>query len=290
MIVSASRRTDVPALYPEWLAARLGAGYVDVPHPFDPSRIRRVDLRPSPEGPMDALVLWTRNPGRLLQFLPEWERRGIRTLWLVTVTGYPACLEPEAPSASEATAAMQELSALLGADRVVWRYDPLLFCPQAGVDAGWHRDAFRRIATALAGSTRRVILSLYDDYAKARRRLREAGLAPEPLRDPVPFLADLAATGRSFAIEPQSCCEELEGAGIPAGGCIDGGLLDRLWDLGVGSRVDPGQRKGCRCAPSVDVGVYDTCTHGCLYCYATGRPETARARRESHDPARDRLA
>ena len=66
MIVSASRRTDVPALYPEWLLGRLAAGTAEVANPFNPSQVRQVDLRPTPGGTMQALVLWTRDvrPGQ----------------------------------------------------------------------------------------------------------------------------------------------------------------------------------------------------------------------------------
>ncbi len=269
MIVSASRRTDLPALHPGWLRERLQAGFADVRHPFAPSRVRRVGLVPAPEGTLEALVLWTRDPGPLLDQVPEWERRGLRTLWLVTVTGYPRELEPRAPDEAAAIAAVSRLAALVGPERISWRYDPVLLCPALGLDPAWHGRNFRRLLRRMKGAVGRCIVSVYDDYAKARRRLGAAGLAPDLESDPVPLLADLAEAAAGLGLPLQSCCEEAAAAGIPAGACIDGALLDRLWGLGVGARRDPGQRPGCRCAPSADLGAYDTCTHGCLYCYAT---------------------
>ncbi|MBI5017623.1 MAG: DUF1848 domain-containing protein [Deltaproteobacteria bacterium] len=299
MIVSASRRTDVPALYPEWLAGRLAAGFAAVPHPFDPRRLRRVDLRPAPEGELEALVLWTRNPSTLLAALPEWEARGVRTLWLVTITGYPRALEPAAPSTEAAVAAVRALARRVGPDRVAWRYDPVLVCPAAGLDGAWHRRNIRRLAAALDGSTRRCIVSLYDDYAKARRRLAAAGfVAPlaldgadaRALEETLRLAADLAAETEALGIRMQSCCEELVGAAIGPGACIDAALLAQVWGLSAARGRDPGQRPACRCAPSVDLGVYDTCVHGCLYCYATGSPARAAARRAAHEPTSERLS
>jgi hypothetical protein len=290
LIVSASRRTDIPALYGPWLCRRIETGYAEVPHPFDPARIRRVGLRPPPAGEMAALVLWTRNPGPVLEQVPIWEAAGIRSLWLVTVTGYPRELEPDGPNLETAVRSMRRLAELVGRERISWRYDPVLFCPRLGMDPSWHRRNFERLTALLAGCAERCIVSVYDDYAKSRRRLGRAGYAPDLETDPIPTVADLATLAAQSGVVMQSCCETLEPAGVSPGGCIDGPLLDRLWDLDLGSRADPGQRPGCRCAPSVDIGVYTTCTHGCLYCYATGAIERARQRRSFHDSDAERLA
>ncbi|GAB4272939.1 MAG: DUF1848 domain-containing protein [Deferrisomatales bacterium] len=285
MIVSASRRTDIPALYAPWLLRRLAEGYAEVPHPFAPSRVRRVDLRLPPEGPLEALVLWTRNPAPLLPSIPRWEASGPPTLWLVTVIGYPRPLEG-GPPGDIAVRAAKALADAVGPDRVVWRYDPLLTCPALGVTERWHEGNFVRLADALAGSTRRCVVSGYDDYAKARRRLARVGLPLGPSEALAQLAATLARIAAARGIRLQTCCEAWQAAGVPAGACIDGELLDRLWGLGVAGQRDPGQRPGCRCAPAVDLGVYDTCTHGCLYCYATG----SGARAAAHDPAGPRLA
>jgi hypothetical protein len=239
---------------------------------------------------MDALVLWTRDPSPLFPEIPDWETRGIRTAWLVTVTGYPRLLEPAAPPTDRAVEVLGKLAALVGRERIAWRYDPVLVCPSAGLDAAWHAENFARLAERLAPHAFRCIVSLCDDYAGARGRLREAGIVPDADERAREAAAAFAPLARAEGIEIRSCCEELEPLGIPPGGCIDGEWLDRLWRLGLSGVRDPGQRKGCRCAPSVDIGAYDTCIHGCLYCYAVRSSAAAARRRAAHDPAGERLA
>jgi hypothetical protein len=289
VIVSASRRTDLSAFYSAWLCERLRSGYADVQNPFAPSKVRRVDLRPAPEGALEALVLWTRRPGPLLPALPMWERGGVRSLWSVTITGYPPVLEKASPPAELALREVRELARVVGPERISWRYDPVLLCPEARVDPEWHRRTFGALAQGLEGSAARCVMSFYDDYAKARRRLRETGLCVAAGQELLPLLSELGAIARAHGIEPQSCCEELSEAGIAPGACIDGGLLDLLWGLGFSGRKDAGQRKGCLCAPSVDLGAYDTCLHGCLYCYATKGDAAARSRFSRHSAEGDSL-
>jgi hypothetical protein len=239
---------------------------------------------------MAALVLWTRDPGPLLEAVPTWEDMGIRSLWLITVTGYATALEPRVPATEAVLQNTRRLAAIVGPERISWRYDPILFCPSLRMDRGWHRANFSRLAGELEGAVTRCIVSVYDDYAKARRRLRTARYPPDLAADPLPLMTDLVNVAAERGVTLQSCCEALAPAGVQPGACIDGPLLDRLWNLGVGSHTDPGQRSGCRCAPSVDIGVYNTCTHGCLYCYATGAPATAQQHLLAHDPEAPRMA
>ncbi len=288
MIVSASRRTDVAAFHSGWLRERLAAGWVDVGNPFRPSRVRRVDLTPAPDGPLEALVLWTRDPAPLLPELDAWERRGLRTLWLVTVTGYPRVLEPGAPATETAATAVRALAARLGPERIAWRYDPVVLSRSLGMDAAWHARNFARLAEGLGGAAGRCIVSYYDDYAAPRRRLAAAGIDVAPREEAAAALDGIAAAASALGLALRTCCEDWAEKGVRAGGCIDGALLDRLWGTAFGARRDPGQRKGCRCAPSVDIGTYGTCGHGCLYCYARrdGPGPGNRSRPASEDDAR----
>jgi hypothetical protein len=286
MIVSASRRTDLPALYPEWLGARIAAGEAEVANPFRPDQVRRVDLRPAPGGAMDALVFWTRDPGPVLPLLAAWERRSIRSLWLVTVTGYPEVLEPAAPPVAAVLPELRELARIVGRDRITWRYDPVLLAPGLGMDRRFHQENFRRLAGQLASLVGRCVVSVFDDYTKTRRRMKAANATPEDRAGAVALLAELATVAAEHRLPLQSCAEEATPAGIAAGACIDGELLRQLWGLDLPHGTDPGQRRYCRCAPSVDIGAYDTCVHGCLYCYATGSPRRATDRRAGHRPDR----
>ncbi len=271
MIISASRRTDLPAFHADWLMSRIRAGFCEVANPFNPAQRSRVSLRPQD---VDAFVFWTRNPVGLMPHLPELDRLGYRYTFLFTVVDYPRLLEPHAPPLSERLARFLSLSERLGAQRVIWRYDPIVL--SGLTDEQYHRERFRRLADRFHGRTTRVIVSFLDEYARVRRRLR----ALEPrlrLRRPAEGDARLArlmrwmaADARDRGMTIQSCAEkrDLRPYGIEPGACIDARLIRELFGVSVPERKDPGQRGACRCAVSRDIGTYGTCRYGCLYCYA----------------------
>jgi hypothetical protein len=279
MIVSASRRTDLPAFHARWFLDRLDNGFVDVANPFNTAQVSRVDLRPEA---VDALVFWTRLPSRtMLEALPMLERN-YRSVWMVTITGMGRNMEPGLPGLDEQAARFRELARALGPERVIWRFDPVI-----AVQGHLERplELFRRVAEELRGHTLRVIVSLLDPgrYKRAVKRTRaaldERGVTA-PLLDlaapehavKLARLADgLAGLAREHHLEIQSCASPVDLAphGIPSGACIDPALLNRLFGLTLPETPDPGQRTHCNCAPSKDIGSYNTCSFGCRYCYAT---------------------
>jgi len=294
MIVSASRRCDLPAFAMDWLMARIEAGHCLVRNPFDSGKLRRVPLDP---GSVDAFAFWTRDPRPLLSRADELEERGYRFFVQVTITGCPESLEPGVLRLGEATAAFAALSGRLGPGRIVWRYDPVILARSRGpgpdLDRGFHLANFEAIAKALEGRTERVVLSFLDEYRGTRSRLAAGGyaeplfgtsLAPRPATPAAPagraaallpeaclgLARELAAIARSRGMVPRSCAEpaSLQAAGVEPGACIDPDLVERLTGRPLAERRDPGQRGLCRCAPSVDIGAYGTCPAGCAYCYA----------------------
>jgi DNA repair photolyase len=261
-IVSASRRTDLPGWHADWLARRLG-------------RLRR---------PPDALFLWTKHPGRLV------ERSLLRTAVAalpnvfvhLTITGLgDGPLEPRAPAWKAAAATVPELVRVLGGDgrRVLWRFDPVL--PSAA-----SQETFARLADRLArAGVRRCIASFLSSLSLKGSLLPQYarfGLAPSPLAEKIDWAGRLAATAAAAGLELRLCCqpkvvERLAGAVAPAA-CIDAELATALHPLGVvvaGGR-DVSQRRHCRCAPSTDLGDYAAhpCRTGCAYCYSkAGGPD-----------------
>ena len=152
MIVSASRRTDIPALYGPWFLERVRAGRCLASNPFNPAQQRYVSLRPED---VDAVVFWTKNPAPFLPVLQSLEDRGLRSVFLVTLNDYPHVFEPGVPPLAERIAAFARLCAMLGPGRVRWRYDPIVLgtlTPPAH-----HLRAFERLCRELAGLTDRVI-------------------------------------------------------------------------------------------------------------------------------------
>jgi hypothetical protein len=267
MIVSASRRCDIPAFAGDWFMERLRAGEVDVANPFRPGPGRRISLR---REDVDAIVFWSRDPRPFLAHLPEIDRRGTPYYFLLTLTGYPRLLEPAVPRVEEAVAYFGELAARIGRRRVIWRYDPVIFFETAAFD--FHVGNFADLASLLSPFSSRVIVSFFDPYARALRRLRKAGIAAEAAvgtPDQQALLLEcFAAIAAGLGLEIQSCAEAALPGRVKPGKCIDEGLLNELFGLNLSYRKDPAQRKLCLCQQSVDIGSYGACRHGCLYCYA----------------------
>lgn len=273
MIVSASRRTDVPAFFfPDFLDA-MRRGFVDVRNPFDARRIRRVSLKPED---VDVVVFWTKNPIPMEGRFAEFQAFGIPCLVLFTLTPYGADLEPGVPGKEEVIEAFFRLSDRLGPERVSWRYDPVVIAD--GMDEGWHLSRFGHLARRLEGRTGRCIASFVSPYSSIKRNLGRIGWRePDPVerRRLLDGLADLAeARGMEF----RTCAEEPSGPPEPGerefrdlrGACLDPDLLSRIAGRELGLSRDPFQRKNCLCTKSVDVGTYGSCRAGCLYCYAGG--------------------
>jgi hypothetical protein len=292
MIISASRRTDIPAFFPTWFFNRARTGHCIVSNPVS-GKPYRVSLQPDD---VDAIVFWSKNPRPLLPYLAELQGMGYRYYFQFTLNDYPPGFEPGIPPLAERLDTFRELAARIGPERVVWRYDPIIL--SSATPPEWHRERFMALAKALKVSCRRVVVSVLDDYACARGRLfalaHKAGFsldANRPRGRALPeLLADLAQTARGAGLEIQSCAEDtLYVSGIPAGACIDAALINRLWGLNLDLRKDPGQRKGCLCAMSRDIGANNTCRHGCVYCYATRRKGLT-ADKIAQRPSRDGLA
>ncbi len=287
MIISASRRTDIPAFYSAWLMNRIRAGFCIVPNPFNARQIRRISLAPED---VDAFVFWSKNPRPMLELLPELNDRGFVYCFLFTLNHYPRAFEPFVPDVERRLETFLELSRRLGPDRVVWRYDPIILTRATNHE--FHAAAFERLAASLRGATRRVIVSLVDRYRKTDIRMSgwkdtdlemDFDLSGSP--ETVQLMSHIGRAARAAGMAPFTCSEENDFflAGVRPGGCIDQDLIRSL-----GARVpegkDPGQRAACRCVNSRDIGSYDTCLHGCPYCYATKGHRTALQRHARHDP------
>jgi len=277
MIVSVSRRCDIPRFRFKWFMERIDAGFAVSVNPFNANQQKRIPLLPrkadmEPADGVDVLVFWTRDPRNILAAVKELTQRGFLFYVMVTVTGYPPELEPDMIETSAALAAMKELAGKIGQDRVIWRYDPVILT--SATDEDFHQRNFGEIAQNLAGSVRRVIISVYDEYPSSKRRLEglekkggihilDAGAGSANL------LAGLAKSAEAAGMEIQSCAEkeDYSSLGIKPGACIDPALIRRLWGMEFAGK-DKNQRPNCLCCQSVDIGTYGTCDAHCVYCYA----------------------
>ncbi len=273
MIISASRRTDIPAFYGEWLSNRLREGYALVRNPMRFHQVSKVLLVPDA---VDFIVFWSKNPAPLLSWQKELEPYDYG--FHFTLTGYGPKIEPGVPEVETLIRTFRTWAARIGPERMVWRYDPILLHPDWPIAA--HRAQFLRLAEALAGSTHRCVISFLDLYPSGGTRLREAGISTVPeqwVAELAPFLVETA--GR-FGMTVEACAEpqDLTPYGIRPSHCIDSSLTGIL-----STGRDRSQRPNCGCQPSVDIGAYHSCTHRCAYCYANHGEARLDANLRSHD-------
>ncbi|MCG6536400.1 MAG: DUF1848 domain-containing protein [Syntrophales bacterium LBB04] len=289
MIISASRRTDIPAFYSDWFINRIREGHLFVKNPFNVHQVRRVDLSPDN---VDVIVFWSKNPQPIINRLDELDDRGYRYYFQFTLTGHPKLLEQFVPPMRELLSTFKMLSKKIGAEKVVWRFDPVVLSdvtPEYAIV-----ENFDRLARELRGSTSRVVISFVHLYNRVARNLdrvmKEQGVrfydGSRTVEQVKRIAAALAQIARANSIEIVSCAEKLDlsGVGIEHGKCIDDRLIERLFCITVSHKKDKYQREDCMCVESQDIGQYNTCAHDCIYCYATFNREEARKNRTLHDP------
>lgn len=275
MIISASRRTDIPACYPEWFVNRLKAGEILVPNPYNRKKISRIAISPDT---VDCIVFWTKNPEPLLPKLKEIDRLGYRYYFQMTVTDYGMDMEENLPSTEESMATFVLLSERLGRERVDWRFDPIIL--NGTYTLGYHLEKFEMMCEWLHKYTDRCIISFVDAY--------RGNPYPELEEDEMASVAKgIAGIAGKYKLPLYTCAEKmnLERYGIRHGACIDKEKIRDIIGYKLDLKKDTGQRRECGCAESIDIGMYDTCVNGCAYCYATGGIESARRKKEQHDPA-----
>ena len=277
MIISASRRTDIPGFYSEWLLQRLKEGRVLVPNPWNPRRLGSIRLSPDH---VDCIVFWTKNAAPMMEKLDAVDALGYRYYFSFTVTPYGPDVERHLPPKVRIMETFRRLSERLGPERVDWRFDPVVV--DGGHSLQWHLDRFGEMCGRLSGFTGRCIVNFIKSYPHLADRVRE--METPLIRQTARGLAKIAA---EYRLPLYNCTEKwnLRDLGIEFGACIDRGKIERLLGGAVRARKDPGQPKICRCLESVDIGMYNTCGHGCGYCYAVTGDEKLRRRMAEHDPA-----
>jgi hypothetical protein len=289
MLISASYKTDIPAFYGEWFMNRLDAGYCLMRNPYN-GRMSRVDL--SREA-VDGFVFWTKNLGPFLPRLDEIHRRGFPFIVQYTINGYPRALEVSVLEAANAAEQVRQVSDRFGGDTVVWRYDTILLSSLTPVD--FHPDNFACIAESLKGHTNECVISFAQIYRKTKRNLDRAAAEEHfTWREPTAeerqqLLRSLLAVAKANGMALTICSQpEFAGEGIDEAHCIDARRLSRIAGRTITAKLH-GMRETCGCYQSKDIGDYDTCPHGCVYCYAVQNRELAKRRFAQHDPRSEAL-
>ncbi len=284
MIVSASYRTDIPAFYGAWFMNRLAAGFCMVANPYGGAPYRVVLTRET----VDGFVFWTKNLSPFVEALGQIGARGFPFVVHHTINGYPRLLETSVTDADRSVAEMRRLADRYGPRAAVWRYDPVIETDRTSVD--WHVENFAALARRLAGTTDEAVISFAHIYRKTRRNLDDAARRHGfSWRDPEveekrELAGRLAAIAGEHGMRLTLCSQpDFADSGVAPARCID---ADRLADV-AGRPVTArrkGNRTGCACFESRDIGAYDSCPHGCVYCYAVCNRDLAQRRFRLHDP------
>lgn len=268
VILSASRRTDIPNYYSDWFLNRIKEGWLYVRNPFNPRQISKIALSPDV---VDCIVFWTKNPEPMLARLGELSDYAY--YFQFTLTGFGRDMEPFVPHKKrEMIPIFQKLSDQIGSERVIWRYDPIIFTDR--YSPAYHLRAFEQIASALRGRTFRCVISFVDLYRKNKREMDALRAYFLPEADLTAFAGELSSIAGSNGMTVATCAEELDlsSVGIEHNSCIDIALIEKITGCRLRASRDRNQREVCGCMESIEIGAYNTCRNGCRYCYANESP------------------
>jgi hypothetical protein len=236
-------------------------------------------------------VFWSRNYGPLLPHLPQLDQLGYSGYFHFTITGFGPPLEPHAPSPQESIDIFKALADRYSPKHVLWRFDPLVL--SSVTSETYLLDTFASLARQLSGYTERCYISFVDLYHKTKRNLQASGIQCE---DPKPAVQlalthQLVEIGNNYHIRLYACCEStlLEVPGVSQAHCVDALLLRELFPDRFRTLKRVPTREGCGCFASRDIGAYDTCIHGCVYCYANASHQKALDKYAAHDPKQPML-
>jgi len=272
-IISASRRTDIPAFYVDWLVNRLRAGMVYVRQPYS-RKMARISLTPLD---VSAIVFWSKNYAPLLEKLESIEKTTKNLFFHFTITANQE-LELKVPVYKDAIRDYRYLVDHYTPEQLVWRYDPVCITDKLSFEA--HEERFSLCAELLQGFAKRCIISFVHPYKKVLSNMgnySDHHLAELSIEQKREYAVKFAQRAASYGITLFACCNDyLLSDHIQKAACIDGQYLSRLFKTPLDTR-SAALRKECACTKSIDIGAYDTCSHGCLYCYANSNKERAHA-------------
>ncbi len=261
---------------------RLRAGEVLVRNPMNYSQMSRIPLTPES---VDGIVFWTKNPANFIPFLPEIDALGYHYYFLFTLNPYNDELEPGIPDKEPIIETFRQLSTLLGPERVVWRYDPVILTDRC--TPAWHAREFLRLSEKLSGYTAQCVISFLDEYRKQQRRMAEIPYTLPDKQQMASLAGMFADAARERGISIATCSHDIDlsALGIAHSRCIDGDLVERISGRKLQRlKKDSRQRHHCGCVESRDIGSYNTCAHGCRYCYAVASHPAASAAMRACDP------
>lgn len=281
MILSASRRTDIPAFYSDWFINRIKEGYVLTRNPMNPSQLSRINLSPQT---VDCMVFWTKDPLPMLSKLRVLDTDGYSYYFQFTLTPYGKDIEKNLRDKKDIIQTFKELSRMIGKDRVLWRYDPIILNKTLSIE--YHMKEFSRLCDSLSGYTDRCTISFVDLYSKVNKPVRDGIIREINTEESIALASGFSGIGRQHGIDIYTCCEKMDYSeyGVRPAKCIDREIIEKICGYSLEVKKDRNQRPDCGCMQSVDIGVYNTCKNGCIYCYANYSMESVENNYQSHNP------
>lgn len=281
MIISVSRRTDIPSYYSTWFFNRLKEGYAYVRNPMNPHQISEISLSPDV---VDGIVFWTKNPTPMLNSLDK--LHNYTYYFQYTLTPYGDDVEKNIPSKNNIIIpTFRKLSSLIGKERVVWRYDPILLSDKYTLQ--YHMQCFCRLCDKLADYTEKCTISFLDLYKNMQRNITPLGIRPLSYGQAEELAGHFSEVAHEHGIYIDTCAEnmELDKYGIKHASCIDQDRLERIGNYKLDIERDKNQRDACNCVSSIDLGAYNTCQNGCVYCYANFNQTLVNDCCKKHNPS-----
>ncbi len=275
MIINTGARTDIPAFFSTWFLNRIRAGFVFVRNPYNRKQITRYALTPDV---VDCLIFCSKNPEPILPGLHELD--AFSSYWFVTITPYGQDIEPNVPPVDQVISSFRQLSQQIGPHRLCWRYDPIFINGHYSFER--HVEDFRRMARELSGHTNECVISFIDLYEKTRRNF--PGIREVNAEERIMLAKEFSQIGAQCHISIRTCAEDLCGYGIQPSGCVTRAIIERATGQRLKVMRNKPVRPHCGCIPSRDIGEYNTCPHGCRYCYANYDQKTVQRNLRLHDP------
>ena len=279
MIISASRRTDIPTYYSDWFIKRIKEGFVLVRNPLNAHQISKISLSPDV---VDGIVFWTKNPTPMLDKLDILS--DYMFYFQFTLNAYDTDIEVNIPNKQRhIIPAFRHLSDSLGKNRVIWRYDPIFLNDKYTIE--YHIRYFEELVKRLYRYTEKCTISFLDMYSKMKKTVMHCPMRMPSAEEQSAIAEKLAEIAHAYGLLIDTCAEgiDLERFGIQHAKCVDDQLFERLLGCPLNVKKDKSQRMECGCVESIDIGVYNTCRNLCRYCYANYSDKAVTNNCEKHD-------
>lgn len=279
MILSVSKRSDIPRFYSEWFFNRIKEGFVITRNPFNYNQISKIKITPDV---VDCIVFWSKDPQPMIDKLDL--IKDYNYYFQFTITPYDKTIEKNLRDKKDIINTFINLSKKIGKEKIIWRYDPILISDKYTLD--YHKKLFDRMCQLLSPYTNKCIISFLDEYKKVSKNIEKTSIRSLSKNEMFVFGKEFSEIAKKYNLKIDTCAEEIDLSmyGIGHSSCIDKDKIEEITCCKLTKLKFMKERSNCKCYQSIDIGQYDTCINNCLYCYATRNYKMALNRYNEHNP------